>query len=203
MRQSTPDVTLDPTRGGGTSRLNLFNSNEFGKQNETAFNNTKESHQNYFDSNERLNLDSHNFNTTNEIIASHRYIHSSDISTSKQRGLNRKEMQQSMSSNSSSSPNRIHAKRLNDNTFSNKSDRPKSKGDNTSYMEESRRYIDKMFTEGNDILVPVANRKDFKIVYSDRFGREFHSDLMNSDLVFFNEFHERLKAMEYSQYKRD
>lgn len=43
-------------------------------------------------------------------------------------------------------------------------------------MLESRRVLDKIFTEG-DILIPLHARKDFKMIYEDKFGALYHREL--------------------------
>ena len=64
-------------------------------------------------------------------------------------------------------------------------------------LEESRRFVDKIFTEG-DILIPLHARKDFKMIYLDNEGKQIYQDLTNSDVVFLNDFYEMLRIKQYS-----
>ena len=68
-------------------------------------------------------------------------------------------------------------------------------------LEESKRVIDKIFAEG-DILIPLHARNDFKMIYMDHFGKEYYQDLNNSDLIFLNEFYDKLKIREYTWQKK-
>ena len=61
--------------------------------------------------------------------------------------------------------------------------------------------VDKIFNEG-DILIPLHARKDFKMVYQDDYGKQFYQELTNSDLVFLNEFYDKLKIKEYTYQKK-
>jgi hypothetical protein len=61
--------------------------------------------------------------------------------------------------------------------------------------------IDEIFTEG-DIVVPLHARRDFKMIYQDQYGKQYYQDLSNSDLVFLNEFYEKLRIREYTFQKK-
>ena len=61
--------------------------------------------------------------------------------------------------------------------------------------------IDKIFEEG-DLVIPLAQRKDFKMIYHDHKGNEYKKEMSNSDLVFYNEFYERLRIREYTYQKK-
>jgi hypothetical protein len=39
-------------------------------------------------------------------------------------------------------------------------------------MDESKRMVDKIFMEG-DILIPLASRKEFKMIFTDCYGKEY------------------------------
>ena len=59
-------------------------------------------------------------------------------------------------------------------------------------LEESRRVIDKIFTEG-DILIPLHERKNFKMIYLDNYGKTYYQDILNSEMVFLNDFYDKMK----------
>lgn len=62
--------------------------------------------------------------------------------------------------------------------------------------------IDKIFTEG-DMLIPLTARKDFKMIYVDHSGKEYYEELKNSDLIFYNEFYDRLRIKEFTFHKKE
>ncbi len=103
---------------------------------------------------------------------------------------------------SSLSPN-VRASRLMKSDFHNQSSyKNPAKDDEGNYiLEESKRMVDKIFQEG-DIVIPLAARKDFKMIFQDQFGKEYQQNLTNADLVFYNEFHEKFKQKEYTYYKK-
>lgn len=68
-------------------------------------------------------------------------------------------------------------------------------------MEESRRVLDKIFTE-NEVLVPMNQRKKYKMVYQDKFGKQYIKEMLNSDLVYLNDFYDKLKIKEYNFAKK-
>jgi hypothetical protein len=52
------------------------------------------------------------------------------------------------------------------------------------------------------MVIPLNARNDFRMILVDKLGNEFKAMLNNSDLVFYNEFYERLRIKEYSYFKR-
>ncbi len=97
------------------------------------------------------------------------------------------------------SPNQIRPSRLMKSDFHNQSSYKNDEGNHI--LEESKRMVDKIFQEG-DIVIPLAARKDFKMIFQDQFGKEYQQNLTNADLVFYNEFHEKFKQKEYTYYKK-
>ena len=61
--------------------------------------------------------------------------------------------------------------------------------------------VNKIFNEG-DVMIPLHSRKDFKMVCEDPYGKQYYSELKNSDLVFLNDFYDKLKIKEYTSQKR-
>ncbi|CDW86501.1 UNKNOWN [Stylonychia lemnae] len=68
-------------------------------------------------------------------------------------------------------------------------------------LEDSRRIIDKILNEEN-INVPQEFRKQFKMIYKDLSGNKYKQDLKNSELVFFNEYYDKFKILEYTYQKK-
>ena len=52
------------------------------------------------------------------------------------------------------------------------------------------------------MVIPLNSRNDFRIIFKDREGNEYEEMLKNSDLVFYNEFYERLRIKEYTYFKK-
>jgi hypothetical protein len=52
------------------------------------------------------------------------------------------------------------------------------------------------------MIIPINARNEFRMVLFDKLGREYKEHLTNSDLVYFNEFFEKLKIKEYTYSKK-